>query len=160
MQTSFANVNLNIMLMTAVCVCGVVGEIKELVRANFDIDEPVFLFELDLEALSKTQGVQKTYEPIPKFPASGRDLAVVVSEDVPVRDLIDLIRDTGEELLNAVTVFDVYRGEQVPSGMKSVAFSMTYLSPDRTLTDQEVTILHESIIEALAIKFSARLRDA
>ena len=127
-------------------VLGFIGEIKEAVIHRFGVGEPVFIFELNLDALRPISGAHPLHQPIPKYPSSGRDLAI--------------IRSTGGDIVRDVTVFDVYRGSQVPQGMKSLAFSMEYLAPDRTLTDEEVNKLHDKITEALAVKFQARVREA
>ena len=139
--------------------CGFAGEVKKEVRERFDVEEPVFLFELNLTDLGPLTGFRRIHKPLPRFPASGRDLAVIVAEHVRARDLLDAIRAAGGDLVEEVTIFDVYRGPQVPSGMKSLAFSLKYLAQDRTLTDEEVNKLHEHIIETLAVKFHARLRE-
>jgi len=141
-------------------VCGFLGEIRETVRDRFGIGETVFLFELNLDVLRPMTGIPPVHKPLPRFPSSGRDVALVVAEHVQAEDLIGLIKSRGGELVHEVTLFDVYRGPQVPAGMKSLAFSIEYLAPDRTLTDQEVNTLHERITEALAVKFHARVREA
>jgi len=141
-------------------VCGCTGEVRDAVLDHFGVAEPVFILELNLDMLRPLTGVRPVHQPIPKFPSSGRDLAIIVAEHVRAQDLIALIRSTGGDLVRDVTVFDVYRGSQVPSGMKSLAFSIRYLAPDRTLTDEEVNKLHDKITEALAVKFHARVREA
>ena len=139
--------------------CGFVGEVNKSVRERFDVPEPVLLFELDLESLRLFTGAPRLHEPIPKFPPSRRDLAIVVAEHVQAKDLTALIRSTGGELIDDVNIFDLYRGHQVPSGMKSLAFSIKYLASDRTLTDEDVNRLHQRIVEALVVRFHARLRE-
>jgi phenylalanyl-tRNA synthetase beta chain len=141
-------------------VLGFIGEVKEAVLHRFGVGEPVFIFELNLDALRPLSGVRPLHQPIPKYPSSGRDLAIIVAEQVRAQDLIALIRSTGGDIVSDVTVFDVYRGSQVSQGMKSLAFSIEYLAPDRTLTDEEVNKLHDKITEALAVKFHARVREA
>jgi len=139
--------------------CGSLGELSRTVLHRFDIEEPVFLFELDLHSVQSLTGVPRLHEPIPKFPPSGRDLAVIVADHVQAEDLTALIRSTGGDLVGDVTLFDLYRGPQVPAGMRSIAFSIKYLASDRTLTDKEVNRLHQKIVEALVVKFHARLRE-
>jgi len=139
---------------------GFIGEVNDAVLNRFGVGEPVFICELNLEALRPVSGVRPLHQPLPKYPSSGRDLAIIVAEQVRAQDLIALIRTTGGDIVSDVTVFDVYRGSQVPQGMKSLAFSIEYLAPDKTLTDEEVNNLHDRITEALAVKFHARVREA
>jgi phenylalanyl-tRNA synthetase beta chain len=141
-------------------VSGFTGEVTEAVRDRFGVADPVFVFELNLDVLRPLAGVLTSHTPIPKFPSAGRDLAIIVAEQVRAQDLIALIRSAGGEIVRDVSVFDLYRGSQVPPGMKSLAFSITYLALDRTLTDEEVNRLHQKITEALAVKFHARVREA
>ena len=141
-------------------VSGFTGEVREAVRDRFGVADPVFVFELNLDLLRPLSGVLPLHQPIPKFPSSGRDLAIIVAEQVRAQDLIALILSTGGEIVRDVTLFDLYRGSQIPAGMKSLAFSIKYLATDRTLTDEEVNRLHQKITEALAVKFHARVRDA
>jgi len=140
--------------------CGSLGEIRETVRDRFGIGETVFLFELNLDVLRPLVGTPPTHKSLPKFPSSTRDIALIVAEHVQAEDLTALMKSRGGDLVHDVTLFDVYRGPQVPAGMKSLAFSIEYLAPDRTLTDQEVNALHDKITEALAVKFHARVREA
>jgi phenylalanyl-tRNA synthetase beta chain len=139
--------------------CGSIGEVSKTVLQRFDIEEQTFLFELDLDSLRLLIDTPRFHEPIPKFPPSRRDLAVIVADHVQAEDLTTLIRTAGGELVDDITLFDLYRGPQVPDGMKSIAFSVKYLASDRTLTDEEVNELHQKIVEALVVKFHARLRE-
>ncbi len=139
--------------------CGFIGEVSKKVRERFAIADPVFLFELDLDSLRPFTAVRRLHEPIPKFPPSRRDLAVIVADHLQAEDLTTLIRSAGGELVSDVTIFDLYRGHQVPTDMKSLAFSIKYLASDRTLTDEEVNKLHQKITEALVVKFHARVRE-
>jgi phenylalanyl-tRNA synthetase beta chain len=140
--------------------CGFLGEIRESVRDRFGLGEKVFLFELNLDVLRPFTGRAPVHEPLPRFPSSGRDIALIVAEHVQAQDLMSLMKSRGGDLVHSLTLFDVYRGPQVPTGMKSLAFSIEYLAPDRTLTDEEVNALHDQITEALAVKFHARVREA
>jgi phenylalanyl-tRNA synthetase beta chain len=139
--------------------CGSIGELRKTVLQCFDIEQPAFLFELDLDSLRPFTGALRSHEPIPKFPPSRRDLAVIVADHVQAEDLITLVRNAGGDLVRDVTLFDLYRGSQVPAGMKSIAFSIKYLALDRTLTDEEVNALHHKIVQALVVKFHARVRE-
>jgi len=96
--------------------------------------------------------------PISRFPAVIQDLAVVVDEDVPGRRVEEVITAAGGSLLREALLFDLYRGEQIPSGKKSLAFSLTYQADDRTLTDKEVARVQSRIVRRLERELSAQLR--
>jgi phenylalanyl-tRNA synthetase beta chain len=99
-----------------------------------------------------------TYEDVISFPAVRQDIAVAVPEDVPAGDLVAAAREAAGPELREIRVFDVYRGEQVGEGRKSVAFSVAYQSPDRTLSDEDATLLRDAIVAALRERFGAELR--
>jgi len=138
---------------------GVLGEVHPLVREAFDLPaQPVCLAEFDLEALLEPFGGARHFEPIPRFPAVTRDLALVVDEGLPAQEVLDAIVEAGGELLRRVEFFDLYRGEPIPPGKKSLAYSLTYQAQDRTLTDEEAAEAHERIVRHLAEKLGAKLR--
>ena len=98
------------------------------------------------------------YEDVITFPATLQDIAVAVDEDVEVGALVDTAHEAGGGLLREARVFDVYRGDQVGGGRKSVAIHLAFQSPDRTLTEEEATEVRTTIIGALAERFDAELR--
>ena len=98
------------------------------------------------------------YEDVVTYPAVLQDIAVAVGEDVEAGELVDVARAAGGPLLRDARVFDVYRGEQVGEGRKSVALHLAFQSPERTLTDEEATALRGRIVEALTERFGAELR--
>jgi phenylalanyl-tRNA synthetase beta chain len=115
-------------------------------------------FELDLDELFAASRDPVTYEDVISFPAVRQDIAVAVPEDVPAGDLVAAAREAAGPELREIRVFDVYRGEQVGEGRKSVAFSVAYQSPDRTLSDEDATLLRDAIVAALRERFGAELR--
>lgn len=138
---------------------GVLGEIHPLVLENFELPERVAAFELDVELLLQhTTGVGE-YRPLPRYPGVERDLAVVVPETVPVRDVLRTISKAGGSLLVDVQLFDVYKGKQVREGCQSLAFSLQFQAQDRTLTDEEINTLIEKITSRLAREVGAELRS-
>lgn len=138
---------------------GVLGEVHPLVREAFDLPaQPVCLAEFDLETLLEPFGAARYLEPIPRFPAVTQDLALVVDEDVPAQRVLDAIVEAGGKLLRRAELFDLYRGKPIPSGKKSLAYSLTYQAEGRTLTDEEVAQLQERIVQHLAEKLGAELR--
>jgi phenylalanyl-tRNA synthetase beta chain len=116
------------------------------------------VFELDLETLFAGVPERIVYEDVMTYPAVLQDIAVTVDEDVEVGALIDAAREAAGTLLREARVFDVYRGDQVGAGRKSVAIHLAFQSPERTLTEEEATTAREHIVAALAERFSAELR--
>jgi phenylalanyl-tRNA synthetase beta chain len=115
-------------------------------------------FELDLETLAGAAREPVTYEDVITYPAVREDIAVAVDEDVEVGALVDAARGAAGAILREARVFDVYRGEQVGEGRKSVAIHLTFQSPEKTLTDEEAAGLRGKIVSALAERFGAELR--
>ena len=115
-------------------------------------------FELDLGRLFEAAGGPVTYRDVITYPAVRQDIAVAVAEDVPVGDLVTAAQAAAGDELREIRVFDVYRGDQVGHGRKSVAFSVAYQASDRTLTDEDAARLRNAIVDALAGRFGAELR--
>ena len=91
-----------------------------------------------------------TYKPVPRFPAMTRDVALVLNSDTAAGEIVAIIEKAGTKLLKDVRVFDVYEGDKMEAGKKSVAFSLLYFDPERTLTDDEVVNAHNKVLKALA----------
>ena len=138
---------------------GIMGEIHPDVADNYGIDTRCYCCELNLESLVKIADITKAYKPLPKYPSTSRDIAMLVEEDIAVGAMKAVIHDAGKSLLEKVELFDIYRGKQVEDGKKSCAFSLTYRSPDKTLTDEEVGKVHNEVLTALKENFNAVLRD-
>jgi phenylalanyl-tRNA synthetase beta chain len=137
---------------------GVLGEIHPEVAEQFDLTKRAYLMELDLERLYSAVPERALSQPIPRYPAAQRDLAIIVEANVSAADVADAIRASGGDLLRDVQLFDLYTGEGVPAGKKSLAWSLTYQSPERTLTDAEIEAAQQATVAALAKRFSAELR--
>jgi len=137
---------------------GVVGELHPTTMAAFDLDGRVVALDLDVQALLDARVDRKAQE-LPRYPAVQRDLAVVVDESLPAGDLHASIKKAAGPLLEQVRAFDEYRGGQLQEGRKSVAFTLTFRSPDRTLTDAEVDGAMEQIRKALTKEHRAELRS-
>ena len=116
------------------------------------------VFELDVEALASRLPERILYEDVVTYPANRQDIAVAVGEDVEAGALVAAARETGGTELREVRVFDVYRGDQVGEGRKSVALHLVFQAPDRTLTDEEAEVARTRIVEALRERFDAELR--
>ena len=138
---------------TAATEAGVLGELHPTL-----LEGAWGAFEIDLETLFAQVPERTVYDDVITYPAVNQDIAVAVDEDVEVGALVDAAREAGGPLLREAGVFDVYRGEQVGDGRKSVAIHLAFQSPERTLTDEEAAELRGSIVEALAGRFGAELR--
>ena len=114
--------------------------------------------ELDLEALLAAVPERYAYTPVPRFPAALRDIAVIVEEAIPAERIEAEIRTAGGELLRGVRLFDLYHGESIPPGTKSLAYALTYQADDRTLTDKEVDKAHKKIEDRLKHVLKAQIR--
>jgi phenylalanyl-tRNA synthetase beta chain len=140
-------------------VVGMMGELHPLVRDAFGLPaQPVCALEFDLDRLLAAWGAPTRMVPISVHPPVYEDLALVVDEGVLAVEMCDLIAQTGAPLVRSVVLFDVYRGEQVGSGKKSLAYRLTYQAEDRTLTDEEVARLRAKIIRRLEREMGAELR--
>ncbi|HUF02230.1 MAG TPA: hypothetical protein VMN35_07380, partial [Gaiellaceae bacterium] len=115
-------------------------------------------FELDLDTLFDDVPERVVYEDVITYPAVRQDIAVAVDEEIEAGALLDAAREAGGPLLRDARVFDVYRGDQVGAGRKSVALHLAFQSPERTLTDEEAAELRRAIVDALANGFGAELR--
>jgi phenylalanyl-tRNA synthetase beta chain len=139
---------------------GMLGEVHSEVRENFDLPaQPVGLLELDLEQLLARVERIRYHQPISRFPAITQDMSLVVDEDIPAQEVEHLIRRAGGILLAEVTLFDVYRGEPIAAGKKSLAYSLTYRHAERTLTDKEVAKVHAKIAAQIKREIGAELRQ-
>lgn len=137
---------------------GVFGTVHPTVVKNYGMSGEVLAAELHMDALFGCADNLKRYQPLPKFPASSRDIAVVVDDEVPAAALEKAIRHAAGAILEDVRLFDVYKGANIPEGKKSLAFSMTLRAPDRTLKDEECDQAMQKSILALAQQFHAVLR--
>ncbi len=138
---------------------GWLGEIHPLVAREWDIEQPLAAFELDLDALGDPTAA--TYEDVTSFPAVREDLAVVVGDETSAAEVIEVAREAGAPLLKNIEIFDVYRdAERIGSQKVSLALRLTYRAGDRTLTDQEVAAKRAEIVEALKARVAGVIRDS
>lgn len=128
---------------------GIIGEIHPLVCQNYDINARVYVGKLDMFKLFALMNDEKTYVPLPKFPASTRDLALLCDDSLPVLTMEKAIKNAVGKILEKIELFDVYKGSQIAEGKKSVAFNITMRAADRTLTDDEVNAAMNKILKAM-----------
>jgi len=136
---------------------GRIGQLHPALQAEWELED-TYAFELDFEALVEASVLRANYDPLPRFPAASRDIAVVVDRSVPAGDLVASAREAGGDFLESVRVFDVYMGERLGADKKSVALALVYRHGERTLTDEEVTSAHDAVTRALAERHGAELR--
>ncbi|MFA7532858.1 MAG: phenylalanine--tRNA ligase subunit beta [Tissierellaceae bacterium] len=138
---------------------GVVGEVHLDVAENYDLKDRVYIAQIDFDKIVHLANTEIKYKPLPKYPALLRDLALVVKDDLLVGDIEKLILSHGFGLIEKIELFDVYTGSQIPEGMKSLAFSLTYRTPNRTLRDAEVNEIQDAIVKDLEESLGAKLRS-
>ncbi|OQP06584.1 phenylalanine--tRNA ligase subunit beta [Geobacillus sp. 46C-IIa] len=136
---------------------GFVGQLHPAAQKEYDLKE-TYVFELALAELLNAEGEAIRYESIPRFPSVVRDIALVVDDSIEADALKQAVEEAGKPLLKEVALFDVYKGDRLPAGKKSLAFSLRYYDPERTLTDEEVTAVHERVLAAVEEQFGAVLR--
>ena len=130
-------------------VIGVIGEIHPEVAENYSINERILCFTLDVDSLFAHAQTEPTYTPLPKFPAVTRDLALICDETIPVRMLEKAIMKGAGNLLETIRLFDVYQGEQIESGKKSVAFNIVLRSAENTLAEEQVNGTMKKVMKEL-----------
>ena len=140
-------------------VIATVGEVHPEVLANMGIAKKTYLFEMSIDTLIKYSTLINRYQSLPKYPSISRDLAMVVSNDIAAADIEKTIVKSAGSLLKDVRLFDVYTGEQVAAGQKSLAFSLQFQSADKTLTDAEIDSHYNDVLMALEKNFAAQLRS-
>ncbi|MDM5208719.1 phenylalanine--tRNA ligase subunit beta [Cytobacillus kochii] len=136
---------------------GFIGQVHPNVEKELDLKE-TYVFELSLEKLLHAEITPLRYEAIPRYPSITRDIALVVDQTTTAQALSTVIREAGGKLLKDVHVFDLYEGDRMEEGKKSIAYSLKYFDPERTLTDEDVVKAHDKVLKALEEKTGAVLR--
>lgn len=136
---------------------GIYGQVSSLVSNNYGFSQNVYICEIDIEKILEYKNTDRKYNPLPKYPGMIRDIAVKVKDEVLAGEMIDSIKVVNE-LIEDVKIFDVYKGEHIEKGYKSVAFSVFYRHKERTLKDKEIEKVHNKILDILNEKFEAVLR--
>jgi phenylalanyl-tRNA synthetase beta chain len=138
---------------------GYVGEVHPLVLEAFDIDRPVVAFELSQDALIGSSAGIVVFEDLITYPASYQDIAVVAGSGTSAAEVIAVVKEAGAPLLRTAQVFDIYEGEQVGEGQRSIALNLEFRSAAGTLTDDDVDAARSAIVAALKEKLGAGLRE-
>lgn len=138
---------------------GYVGEIHPQIASNYEIETKVYFGVLYIDKLIEIANFDISYKSLPKFPTMQRDIAMLVKDEINVKEIEKIIKSKGGKLLESVKLFDVYKGEQIEKGYKSVAYSILFRSNEKTLTDEEVNSPMKKILKELEEKLQAQLRD-
>jgi phenylalanyl-tRNA synthetase beta chain len=137
---------------------GICGKVDPKILREIGIKQDVYLAEVAFVPLFDSRRGIPAYQPLPKYPAADRDIAVIIDESTMISDLMEVIKATGGETLREVTLFDVYRGKQIGKGSKSVAFRLVFLDESKTLTDELIDSIYKKIVDRLEEKHGAKLR--
>lgn len=138
---------------------GIIGEVHPDVSENYHISDKVYLSQLDFKKIIEKTNLDIKFKELPKYPSMTRDIAILIDKDILVGEIEKIILKHGQGLIEKVELFDIYTGDQVPESKKSVAYSIIYRSMDRTLRDEEVNKIQDSIIKDLTNTFKAELRS-
>ncbi|MGA2191932.1 MAG: phenylalanine--tRNA ligase subunit beta [Nitrospirota bacterium] len=138
---------------------GYLGELHPGVIRACDLPVGAYIFELDLQSLLDLEPEPPKYSPLPRFPSVERDVAVIVPEEVTSFSIMRVIESLKIELIEDIRLFDYYAGKPIPEGKKSLAYTITYRSTSRTLTDEEVNEVHQAVVAALREKLGAEIRE-
>lgn len=138
---------------------GIIGKINDSVAKNYSIKQDVYFFELNLGVINRIERANVTFESLPRFPSVNRDIALLVPEQVAAGDLLDTVRSYDNDLVESIDIFDVYSGDKLDKGTKSVALSVSYRSKEKTLDDETVDTVHEKIVQLLMAKYDGRYRE-
>jgi phenylalanyl-tRNA synthetase beta chain len=136
---------------------GFLGEVEPEVGEKLDLEGSIFVFQLSLAALAQA-AAPPLFTPLPRYPAVFRDIALVLAEGVPAAQVTEALYRFGAPWLVEARLFDVYTGDQVPSGKRSLAFRLSYRDPERTLTDELINPHHQTLVAALSRELGAELR--
>lgn len=137
---------------------GTIGEVHPQVLSNYGIGKRVYIAEIDLDTVYSLANDTIIFKSLPKYPAITRDIALVVEDKIEVASIEEVIMDNAGGLVEACRLFDVYKGEQIGQGYKSVAYSIVYRSLEKTLTDDDVVAVHDKILAQLKARLGAELR--
>ena len=138
---------------------GYLGEVHPEVADNFECPAQTYIAVLNVQPLIDNADMVRQYKHLPRYPAVSRDIAMLIRDEVLVKEIEAVIRQQGGKLIEEVRLFDVYRGDQVPEGMKSVAYNITFRAPDRTLVDDDVNRAMEKILNGLKTSLDATLSE-
>ena len=139
---------------------GEMGQLSPVLQKRYDLRDAVFLAELNFEQVLARRTPSKTFKPLPMFPAVRRDVAMLVPEATAHEAIVNVVKQVRPPNLEKFELFDIFRGQNIPAGRKSLAYAFTYRNPERTLTDAEVNAAHEKLVEQFKQTLQATVRAA
>jgi phenylalanyl-tRNA synthetase beta chain len=125
---------------------------------KYDIPVRAYVAELNFEEIVRQSNMNIKYRPLPKYPSVARDIAIVVTEEITAGQVEEIIRNKGGKLIEEVKLFDIYRGSQIEEGYKSMAYSIVYRSDEKTLSEEDISKVHNKIVNSLINQVGATLR--
>ncbi|MFI3210017.1 MAG: phenylalanine--tRNA ligase subunit beta [Peptostreptococcaceae bacterium] len=140
-------------------VVGTFGELHPDVLENYNFSQRVYICEMDIDFIFENTKNVIIYSQLSKYPSTSRDVALLIKDEVYVKEIEDIIKENSQGLVESYKLFDVYKGSQIEDGYKSVAYSITYRNKEKTLTDEEVTVVHDKILNELSEKLNVNLRS-
>ena len=140
-------------------VVGVIGEIHPRLTKKLQLPKRAYVCELNIDIMTQRKQTSIKYQELPKYPGSTRDIAVLLDLAIPSAQIKQCIESFDNGIIHQITLFDVYQGDQIPQGKKSLAYSIYFLSKEKTLTEEEINPIMENIIQELKHKFNADLRE-
>ncbi|MCT4598537.1 MAG: phenylalanine--tRNA ligase subunit beta [Vallitalea sp.] len=138
---------------------GIIGEVHPDVADNYSIDTRAYVAVIDMPTLVKKANLERSYEPLAKYPAVNRDLALLAKNDILVGQIEAIIKQRGGKILEGIKLFDVYTGSQIEEGYKSIAFNLTFRAADRTLKEKEISKTMKKILNGLETMLDVKLRQ-
>ena len=138
---------------------GEMGLLLPTLAKRYDLRDAVVLAEVSLDSLLARRNAARSFKALPQFPSVRRDVAMFLNEEVTHDAVLGAVRQSKPQNLEAVELFDVFRGQHVPAGQKSVAYAFTYRHPERTLTDNEVNAAHEKVVTQFKQSLGATVRE-
>ena len=137
---------------------GELGQLLPALAKKYDLRDAVFLAEFNLDLLLAKRNAARSFKPLPQFPSSRRDVAMLVPEATTHESVLQAVKQAKPAHLESAELFDVFRGQNIPAGQKSVAYAFTYRGADKTLTDHEVNAAHEKVVAAFQAQLQATVR--
>lgn len=138
---------------------GFLGEVHPDICKNYDLGAKAYVSVIDMAVIRENAKLAMEYKTLPKYPATSRDISMLVKDDIIVKDIENAIKERGGKILENITLFDVYKGSQIEEGYKSVSYSISFRDNEKTLTDEEVSKQMNKILKNLEEKVNAQLRD-
>ncbi len=138
---------------------GTLGKIASNILSNFSIKHDVYYFDLDYNEMCNLDTAPKNFSSLPVFPSVKRDIALVIPEEIPGGEVVESVRKSSDKLIESTEIFDVYKGEKIEPGHKSIALTITYRSKTKTLTEKNVEKSHSKIVRLLTDRFGGSFRN-